>query len=45
MVAGPAWVGLEGLLRKTNEITLADKVAQVVQPRRAKMYYQRAPHQ
>jgi DNA-binding transcriptional regulator YiaG len=37
-VAGPAWVALEDLLRKGNEITLANKVAQVVQRRRVEMY-------
>ena len=34
----PAWVALEDLLRKSNEIALADKVAQVVQQRRVEMY-------
>jgi hypothetical protein len=38
MVAGPAWVALENLLRKSNEMALADKVARVVQQRRVEMY-------
>jgi DNA-binding transcriptional regulator YiaG len=37
-VAGPAWVALEDLLTKSNEIAFADKVAQVVQQRRVEIY-------
>ena len=33
-VAGPAWVALEGMLRGKGEITLADRVAQVIEQRR-----------
>jgi transcriptional regulator with XRE-family HTH domain len=42
-VAGPAWVALEYLLRKGDEMALADKVAQVVQQRRVGMYLARDP--
>jgi DNA-binding transcriptional regulator YiaG len=38
MVAGPAWVALEYLLREGNETALADHAAGVVQQRRVEMY-------
>jgi DNA-binding transcriptional regulator YiaG len=37
-VAGPAWVALEHLLRRSDKIALADKVARVVQQRQLEMY-------
>jgi len=37
-VAGPAWVALGYLLKEGDEMTLADKVAEVVQQRRMEMY-------
>jgi DNA-binding transcriptional regulator YiaG len=33
-VAGPAWVALEGILRGAGEMTLADRVATVIEQRR-----------
>ena len=38
MVAGPAWVALEYLLRESHQDRLADKVAEVVRQRRLEMY-------
>jgi hypothetical protein len=38
MVARPAWVALEDRLRKSNEIALANKIAQVAQRRRVKRH-------
>ena len=33
-VAGPAWVALEGMLRREGETALADRVATVIEQRR-----------
>jgi DNA-binding transcriptional regulator YiaG len=34
MVAGPAWVALEGMLRGEGKAALADRVAEVIEQRR-----------
>jgi transcriptional regulator with XRE-family HTH domain len=38
MVAGPAWVALEYLLRESAHLVLADKVAGVIRERRLEVY-------
>jgi DNA-binding transcriptional regulator YiaG len=33
-ISGPAWVAIEGMLRREGDMTLADRVAEVIEQRR-----------